>query len=121
MPIPSIKCVSTSSGAERTFPSESIGARFTVLPARRVAPISPIHHAVAHIEVEIDRLGKPVIENLDICSTGRRLFRRNVDTCAENAALAPSGLTRTIERLTGPICAAALRYRSGAQRIGAVA
>jgi hypothetical protein len=43
---------------------------------------------VVQIEVQIDRLGKPVVENFDIWSIGRCLSCGNVDAGAENAALA---------------------------------
>jgi len=64
--------------------------------ARRVAPIGPIHDTVVQIEVQIDRLGRRVIGNFDVCSIGRRLACGNFDAGADNVALAGVVGTTTV-------------------------
>ena len=53
--------------------------------ARGIAAIGPVEDAMFEIDLEIDRLGKTVEEDLDVAAIGRRLARRNVDPGAQDA------------------------------------
>ena len=84
MPIPSIRCVSTISGA---CGFASMDARFTVLPRGGIAAIGPVEDAILEIELEIDRLRQVVEEYLDVGAVGGGLTLRDLDARAKDSAL----------------------------------
>ena len=53
--------------------------------ARGIAAVGPVEDAVFEIDLEINRLGKVVEEDLDVAAVDRRLARRNVDAGAQDA------------------------------------
>ena len=84
MPIPSIRCVSTISGA-CGFCID--GCTIHRVAARRVAAVGPVEHAIFEIELEIDRLWQAVEEDFDVGAVGGRLTAGDFEACAKDSAL----------------------------------
>ena len=84
MPIPSIRCVSTISGA---CGFASIGCAVHRVAARRIAAIGPVEHAILEIELEIDRLRQAVEEHFDVGAVGGGLTLGDFDARAKDSAL----------------------------------
>ena len=102
MPIPSIRWVSTISGA---CGFASIGGAVHRVAARRIAAVGPVEDAVLEIELEVDRLRQAVEQHLDVGAVRRRSRPSGISMLARKMT-AQSGIVRAFLR---PVDFSALR------------
>src|SRR5579863_487063 len=72
--------------------------------ARRVSSVGPVEHSAPGIQIEVDRLGQLVVEQLDVRAVRRRLPLRYVEVRSQDAALA-----RVVFTFLGPVELAGIR------------
>src|SRR5436309_8306510 len=77
--------------------------------ARRISAVGPINEPIFQIEFEIDRFRQTIEQKFDISAVRSGLTLRDVDLCAEDAAL-----TRIIGSFLRPINFPAVRINSDA-------
>src|SRR6266550_2280485 len=97
IPIPSIRCVSKTSGVGCLVKSASVAAR-------RISAIGPINEPTLQIELEIDRFRQTVEQKFDISAVRSDLALRDVDLYAEDSPFA-----RIVRSFLGPVNLSAVR------------